>query len=150
MNDALKIFNLYLEGAIKQEQPKLSVDRYGNKKWRLNGKLHRTDGPAHETRHGTKEWRLHGELHRDGAPAIERDDGSKLWYQHGKIHREDGPAYEWEDDDSFKGWFLNDVEYDSQDKWAEALLKQRNEPHDAMAVDAFLKTLLRKDIEMAL
>ena len=40
------------------EQPKLEIDKWGHKRWRLpNGELHRTNGPA-----------------------IERDDGDKYWY----------------------------------------------------------------------
>ena len=34
------------------EQPVMTVDRNGDKQWTLNGKLHRTDGPAIER----KQW----------------------------------------------------------------------------------------------
>lgn len=32
----------------------------GDKYWRLNGKLHKEDGPAVEMKNGYKEWWLHG------------------------------------------------------------------------------------------
>ena len=147
MNDALKIFELYLE-SIEEEQPQMSTSRYGTKSWHLHDKLHRVDGPAVEYADGEKVWYLHDKKHRVGGPAVEYADGGKEWWQHGKRHREDGPAGEWSS--GRKEWYLNGVEYSSPEQWAEALLKQRNKPHDAMAVDAFLKTLLRKDIEMAL
>lgn len=34
----------------------------GNKSWRLNGELHREDGPAIEWKSGTKSWYLDGGL----------------------------------------------------------------------------------------
>jgi hypothetical protein len=54
------------------------------KEWLLNGKLHRTDGPAVEYASGSKEWHLNGELHRTDGPAIEWADGSKAWYLNGE------------------------------------------------------------------
>ena len=38
----------------------VKIDDYGTKKWYLNGKLHREDGPAVERSNGTKEWWLNG------------------------------------------------------------------------------------------
>jgi len=37
------------------------IDRYGSKAWFLNGKHHRTDGPAIELSNGYKAWYLNGE-----------------------------------------------------------------------------------------
>jgi len=56
----------------------------GTKKWYLNGKLHREDGPAIEYASGTKEWWLNGNLHREDGPAIEWANGVKEWYVNGK------------------------------------------------------------------
>ncbi len=56
----------------------------GSKLWCLNGKLHRTDGPAIEGADGSKEWCLNGQLHRTDGPAVEYADGSKSWYLNGK------------------------------------------------------------------
>ena len=66
-------------------KPKLAISSDGTKKWRLNGKLHREDGPA-----------------------VENSNGSKVWYLNGQRHREDGPAEEWPD--GYKFWYLNDTE----------------------------------------
>ena len=52
----------------------------GDKRWYLNGKLHREDGPAIELANGDKEWWLNGKLHREDGPAIEYADGAKSWY----------------------------------------------------------------------
>ena len=40
-------------------KPKLKIDKYA-KKYCLNGKLHREDGPALEYAHGYKEWWYNG------------------------------------------------------------------------------------------
>ena len=80
----------------------------GDKVWRLNGKLHREDGPAIENTNGDKYWYLDGKCHREDGPACELANGSKAWYLNGKLHREDGPAYENTKGD--KWWCLNDEE----------------------------------------
>ena len=42
------------------DEPICKVDEYGTKFWYLNGKLHRTDGPAVEHANGEKCWYLNG------------------------------------------------------------------------------------------
>jgi hypothetical protein len=81
------------------------TDNNGNKEWRLNGELHREDGPAAEYINGYKAWYIHGKRHREDGPAIERVNGDKWWYLNGKRHREDGPAIE--DANGANVWFLN-------------------------------------------
>ena len=144
MSDDAKIYELYMENAHAQnEQPKMKVNKYGVKEWRLHGELHRDGAPAIERANGDKFWLHHGALHRDGAPAIELADGSKEWHLHGKLHREDGPAIELAD--GSKEWHLHDKEYKDAAAWATSLLKLRNEPHDDAAVQKFLRTILMKD-----
>ena len=65
-------------------KPTCRTDKYGNKIWKLNGELHRLDGPAIEFFDGTKEWYLNGVMHREDGPAIELSNGRKIWYLHGK------------------------------------------------------------------
>ena len=77
-----------------KEQPECKVYANGTKEWRLNGYLHRKDGPATEWPDGTKQWFLHGKCHREDGPAYEDSDGYKDWWLHGERHREDGPAIE--------------------------------------------------------
>jgi hypothetical protein len=78
-------------------EPKMEIDRKGNKFWRLHGRLHREDGPAAEWADGDKIWRLNGENHRTDGPAIECADGGRFWCQYGSTHRTDGPAVEFAD-----------------------------------------------------
>ena len=68
-----------------KEQPECRLYADGTKQWRLNGKLHREDGPAVECASGTKEWFLHGKYHREDGPAHEWGDGHKQWYLHGEL-----------------------------------------------------------------
>lgn len=56
----------------------------GNKEWRLDGKLHREDGPAFEWNSGSKEWWLNGRLHRENGPACQWHDGTYSWYLNGE------------------------------------------------------------------
>ena len=56
----------------------------GTKWWYLDGKRHRTDGPAIEYSDGTKWWYLDGKRHRTDGPAVEYRDGAKEWYLNGE------------------------------------------------------------------
>ena len=87
-------------------KPVMTIDEDGNKIWRLNGKLHREDGPAIQFISGRRDWYINDKLHREDGPAIEDYDGTKYWFINYKRHREDGPAIEW----SYgrKDWYIND------------------------------------------
>jgi hypothetical protein len=63
----------------------MTIDIFGNKSWRINGLLHRTNGPAIELPCGTKVWYLNGFRHRTTGPAYEGSDGYKSWFING-IH----------------------------------------------------------------
>jgi hypothetical protein len=86
------------------------IDLEGNKRWILNGQLHREDGPAIEFVDGTRYWFFKDNLHREKGPAQEYIDGTKAWYIHGKLHRLDGPAVEYISVYNGKknSWYLND------------------------------------------
>jgi len=62
---------------------KIIIDETGIKRWYLNGKLHRENGPAIEYAYGSKEWWLNGKLHREDGPAIELIAGYKVWWFNG-------------------------------------------------------------------
>jgi hypothetical protein len=69
----------------------LTVLSDGTKEYRLNGLVHRDDGPAVVWADGTiEEWFFHGHRHREDGPAITRKDGYESWWKNGKIHRDDG------------------------------------------------------------
>lgn len=78
------------------------------RKWYLNGKLHREDGPAVEYANGEKCWYLNGKRHREDGPAIEYVNGDRKWYLNGNLHREDGTAVEYANGDKY--WYLNGKE----------------------------------------
>lgn len=61
------------------------LDNDGNKKYYVNGTLHREDGPAVIYANRTKKWYINGELHRDDGPAIECCTGLKAWYKKGVL-----------------------------------------------------------------
>jgi|TARA_R110000851_G_scaffold307160_1_gene465626 hypothetical protein len=67
-----------------------------------------------EFTNGNKRWKLCGELHRTDGPAVEWVDGSKQWYLNGYHHRIDGPATEW--GDGGKSWYLRNICY-TFDEW---------------------------------
>ena len=77
----------------------------GTKKWHLNGKLHREDGPACEYADGDKFWFINGKRHREDGPACEYGNGTEEWYLNGKRHREDGPALKYSD--GYCEWHVN-------------------------------------------
>jgi hypothetical protein len=58
----------------------LHINALGTKRWLLNGRYHRTDGPAVVWADGDKEWWLNGQLHRTDGPAIENANGDKEWW----------------------------------------------------------------------
>ena len=88
----------------------------GAKYWYLNGKLHRTDGPAIEYSNGDKEWFLNGVYHRVNGPAIICVNvyNYTAYFIHGKRHRLDGPAREWREIYK-KEWYINNKEYTEED-----------------------------------
>ena len=61
-------------------KPECKIDKYETKEWRLNGKIHREDGPAIEWANGHKSWYLNGNCHREDGPAIECPDGTIYWF----------------------------------------------------------------------
>ena len=81
--------------------------------WLLNGKQHRTDGPAIEYANGTKSWWLNDQFHREDGPAFDGFNGYKKWFLNGKLHRENGPAIEWANGN--KSWYLNDKQYTEEE-----------------------------------
>ncbi len=87
-----------------------AIDKYGTKSWWINGKRHRTDGPAVEFADGSKEWWINDKRHRTDGPACEYTNGSKFWYVNDKRHRNDGPAVEFAD--GTKEWWVNGIEID--------------------------------------
>ena len=66
----------------------VTINEYGTM-WRLDGKLHRENGPAIENVDGCKSWWIRGDFHRENGPAIEWANGTKSWYLNGVGMTED-------------------------------------------------------------
>ena len=66
------------------------IKEFNNRKeYHLDGKYHRTNGPAIEYVNGGKSWYVDGKWHRTDGPAVERLSGYKSWYIHGKEYTEE-------------------------------------------------------------
>ncbi len=52
-------------------EPECTINSLGDRHWRLNGKRHRTDGPASEYATGDKRWYLNGEKYTEKQHAVE-------------------------------------------------------------------------------
>ncbi len=68
-----------------EKEPTLTKYSNGGKYWRVDGYLHRIDGPAVIFEDGAKEWWQHGKRHRIDGPAVEYD-GGKSWWVNGKLY----------------------------------------------------------------
>jgi len=88
-----------------ENKPVCKIDENCTKRWTLNGKYHREDGPAIEYPDGHKQWWINGKLHRLDGPALERTNGTLEWYTRGKRHRLDGPAFIAHN--GVNEWFIN-------------------------------------------
>ena len=102
----------------------VTVEYDGTKRWYLNDKRHREDGPAIEYTNGTKFWYLNGNRHRTDGPAVECA-GNKYWYLNDNLHREDGPAIEWAA--GTKCWYLGGASY-TEAEWRKQTQKNVKAP----------------------
>lgn len=64
---------------MEYPKPIIEINEYGIKRYGLNGKRHRLDGPI-EWSDRTKGWWINGNLHREDGLALEFSDGSRAWY----------------------------------------------------------------------
>ncbi len=69
-----------------------TVTAQGTIEFRIDGRLHRCDGPAVIHANGSQFWYYDGQIHRCDGPAIEYANGDLYWYQHNLRHRLKGPA----------------------------------------------------------
>jgi hypothetical protein len=100
----------------------VEIDQHGAKLWKLNGRLHRIDGPAIEHSNGDTEWYLDGKTHREDGPAVNYINHFKAWYKNGSVHRVDGPAII--NNDGSIEWWLNDYRY-SKEEWFQRLTPEQ-------------------------
>tara|TARA_B110000238_G_C15948575_1_gene362191 strand:+ start:115 stop:402 length:288 start_codon:yes stop_codon:yes gene_type:complete len=64
-------------------QPTMIEFSNGDKIWFLNGKIHRTDGPAVVRTDGINIWYLNGDLHRTDGPSVDRPDAVTRFHLYG-------------------------------------------------------------------
>ena len=62
---------------------------------------------------GTKRYYINNKLHREDGPAIEYANDDKFWYKNGMMHREDGPAIVYSS--GTIQWYFHDIYYSSND-----------------------------------
>jgi hypothetical protein len=72
--------------------------------------------------YGSKYWRVNGILHREDGPAVEYMSGGRDWWIDGKRHRIDGPAIIYSD--GRQSWYLNDIKY-SKEEWFKKLTPEQ-------------------------
>jgi hypothetical protein len=60
------------------------LTKSGRRAWYLNGRRHRTDGPAIEEADGTRVWWTKGKRHREDGPDIEFSNGTQECWMNGK------------------------------------------------------------------
>jgi hypothetical protein len=122
-------------------KPTLKTHPDGTKEWRLNGKIHREDGPAIIFPDGRQYWYLNDTCHREDGPAYIGPNGSHSWFLNGNIHREDGPAYMGAN--GTQRWYVNDKDITKEvNTWA----KERN--IDLNNMSDMDKMILKTEIKM--
>ena len=95
--DNPKLVGFFLDFEDKDIFTGVVKDRYNTIAYYLNGKSHRTDGPAITYASGEKQWWLNDRRHREDGPAVELSHDSKEWWLNGK-------AYGHNDDYTNESW----------------------------------------------
>ena len=86
-----------VRAGMAMREPVMRAGAGGRQEWRVDGRLHRLDGPAVIDADGYQAWYVDGQRHRLDGPAVIDADGSQQWYAKGRLHRLDGPAVVWPD-----------------------------------------------------
>ena len=99
-------FNKLVNTLLETAQPTMHVDEDGTIRWKIDGILHKEDGPAVIYPNGTTVWYVDGVKHREDGPAmVSTSRDVSAWYKHGELHREEGPAVVYKDG-SFE-WYID-------------------------------------------
>ena len=130
---------------FENKEPVKKVEYYDNGNiqsvsYKLNGEVHREDGPAYQTwfengQKRAKYYYIDGKINRVDGPAFQN------WYENGQqeseqyiindlLHREDGPAYqEWSENGQLKHeeYYIDGDDY-KRENWLEEL-KKMNSPY---------------------
>jgi hypothetical protein len=114
-----------LNGKLHREDGPAIIGRDGTEQWYLNGKKHRENGPAMTHPKGWFTWYKNGEIHREGTEPASYTEASTIWALNGKYHREDGPAVI--TNEGFKSWWLNGIKISEQEFNAISLNKELTE-----------------------
>ena len=79
---------------IEESKPRI-ISRYKRTLWAKDGEKHRIYGPA-VIGDGFISYYVNGKLHRTDGPAFESEDGYFEYSINGVNHRADGPAKFWQ------------------------------------------------------
>jgi len=114
----------YKNGKIHNNNGHAIEHPNGDKWWYKEGEVHRLNAPACISS-GIEVWRVNGDLHREDGPAIKVKKGYynrydnwyhgiiEGWYRHGIRHREGGAAVIYKD--KRREWWLNGIKYTKED-----------------------------------
>ena len=83
----------WLDGRFHRTDGPAVIRPDGGQEWWVNNQRHRTDGPAVIETNGKQAWWVNGKLHRLDGPAVIEANGTQVWFVNGDFHRTDGPAY---------------------------------------------------------
>ena len=93
-----------VDGILHRENGPAIIWANGYQEWYKEDKLHRLDGPAVIYATGDQEWYKEDKLHRLDGPAVIYAAGDQYWYKEGRRHRLDGPAIIYADGD--QKWYI--------------------------------------------
>lgn len=108
MTRAKSVINVMVENSVETAT---TVD--GAHWYDKDGRLHRDNGPAHDSI-WVRAWYKHGKRHRDDGPAIDVTHGAKEWFRDDKRHRTDGPAIDYADG-FFDQYWVNDRRFTEEE-----------------------------------
>ena len=103
-------YNYFNIKTIKYEMKFRTIERQGwRTNYKLDGKMHRTDGPAVIFSNGDEDWYINDKLHRSDGPAMIRVNYRSYWFNNDNLHRLDGPAIEYvrEEDKQHNQWWID-------------------------------------------
>ena len=92
LDENRNIKKYYVDNKLHREDGPAVIYPGGREEYWINDRHHREDGPAVLTPSGHKEYWINGRLHREDGPAVITPYGREEYWVNSKLHRKDGPA----------------------------------------------------------